>query len=227
MVSKRLMGCWAFVDAWLLAAGILSLVMSFVWRAPNLMLNLTLSHDQLTGGTVLGVALLFTFVISIFAIAQRNHVTVGLVILNWVLVLDALAIIVVGTYIWFFTLMERNNYFKRFQALSPDVRVQIQDKFQCCGYFTTNDTVEIGGNFCANQTFVDSLVEASDLDQFRCVAPITAFADMTLNLIFSTVYGFMAIVILLFLASVCVINKRMEAERFKRIDEKRGGKGFV
>jgi hypothetical protein len=37
----------------------------------------------------------------------------------------------------------------------------------------------------------------------------------------------MAVVIALFLASLCVINKRVEEERFKRIDAKRGGRGFV
>jgi len=227
MVSKRLMGCWAFVDAWLLAAGILSLVMSLVWKAPNLLLNFTLSHGELTAGTVLGIALLITFAISVFAVVQRNHVTVGLVILNWLLIFDGIAIIVVGTYIWYFTLMERNNYFAKYLSVTSDIRVQIQDKFQCCGYFTINDAVEIGTGFCANQTFVNSLFDSTDLDHFRCVRPITAFADMTLNNIFSTVYGFMAIVILLFLMTLCVINKRMEAERFKKIDSKRGGRGFV
>lgn len=149
MVSKALMACWAFVDAWLLAAGVLSLVMSLVWRAPNLLLNFTISNADLTGassrtvlifvryqvnlisaftaGTVLGIALLITFAISIAAIVQRNHVTAGLVILNWALLFDLFAIIVVGTYIWFFTLQERNNYFERFKAATPDVRRQLQD----------------------------------------------------------------------------------------------------
>jgi len=37
----------------------------------------------------------------------------------------------------------------------------------------------------------------------------------------------MAIVIGLGMATWCVINKRLEEERFKRIDAKRGGRGFV
>ncbi|THH26787.1 hypothetical protein EUX98_g7408 [Antrodiella citrinella] len=225
MVSKALMGCWAFVDVFLLAAGVLSLVMSLVWREPNLLLNFTLSNTDLTAGTILGIFLLVTFVISIIAIVQRNHITIGLVLLNWTLFLDFIVIMVVGTYIWFFTLQERNNYFERFKATTPDIRVQLQDHFKCCGYFLPNDTVEFTG-FCSSQSFVNSMFNASNLDQFRCVGPITGFADMTLNNIFSTVYGFMAIIILLFLASVCVINKRLEAERFKRIDSKRG-KSFV
>lgn len=72
--------------------------------------------------------LLVTFAISIGAIVQRNHVVVGLEILNWTLICDAIAVVVVGTYIWFFTLQERNNYFKVWNAVSPDIRVQIQDK---------------------------------------------------------------------------------------------------
>lgn len=63
----------------------------------------------------------------------------------------------------------------------------------------------------------------------------------------SQIYGFMAITVCLMLASVCVINKvrratlpfrpssshlviavqRKEDERFRKIDAKRGGKGFV
>lgn len=49
MVSKRIMAFYGFVDLWLLAAGLLSLIMSLVWRAPNLMLNFTLSNSDLTG----------------------------------------------------------------------------------------------------------------------------------------------------------------------------------
>lgn len=78
-------------------------------------------------GTVLGIALLITFAISIGAIVQRNHITFGLVILNWVLILDAIAVVIVGTYIWFFTLQERNNYFARYQSVPAETRVQLQD----------------------------------------------------------------------------------------------------
>lgn len=51
MVSKRLMAFYGFVDLWLVAAGVLSLVMSLIWRAPNLMINFTLSSSDLTGAS--------------------------------------------------------------------------------------------------------------------------------------------------------------------------------
>jgi hypothetical protein len=152
MVSKRVMAFYGFVDLWLLAAGILALVMSLVWRAPNLMLNFTLSSSDLTGmlgdliltrcaadppqaGTVLGIMLLVTFMISIFAIAQRNHVTSGLVFLNWVLIGDAIAVLVIGSIIWFYSLRQRNNYHELFQASSPQTRIAIQDKVRPNGCF--------------------------------------------------------------------------------------------
>ena len=79
-------------------------------------------------GTVLGIMLLVTFVISIFAVAQRNHVTSGLVFLNWTLIGDSIAVLVIGTFIWFYSLRQRNNYFEVFQAQTPAVRQAIQDK---------------------------------------------------------------------------------------------------
>jgi len=214
------MGIWAFLDFGLLAAGAVSIALSFIWRAPNPMMNLVLHNDDLTAGLVLGVALLVTFFLSIGAIVQRNHVTIGLVILNWALVLDVLGIIIVGTFVWFFTLMERNNFHTAFQETLSQNRIAIQDKFHCCGYFNTTDLLEIGGNTCS------SLQAAQSLNS-TCVIPITGFADVILNNIFTTVYGFMAIVLALLLASLCVIKKRQEDERFKKIDAKRGGKGFV
>ncbi|OJT14153.1 hypothetical protein TRAPUB_9264 [Trametes pubescens] len=240
MPSKRLMGAFAFVDFCLLAAGAILIAFSEIWRQPNLMFNFTLSNEMLTGGLILGIFFLMTFVLSIGAVVQKNHVTMGFVLLNWMLIIDALVVIVTGTIVWFFTLGERAHYFEVFKSLSRDTRIEIQDKFSCCGYFTQNDTVEIGGTFCANQTFVDTLLDPNSTDTFRCVAPLTKFTDFTLNNIFTTVstilgqpcelrsmYGFMAIVVLLFLASMCVIKRRQEEERFKKIDAKRGGRGFV
>ena len=49
MPSKRLMGAFAFVDICLLAAGVILIVFSELWRMPNLMLNFTFSNEMLTG----------------------------------------------------------------------------------------------------------------------------------------------------------------------------------
>lgn len=76
--------------------------------------------------------LLVTFAISIFAIVQKNHVTGGLIFLNWTLIADSIATLVIGTMLWFFSLEQRNNYHIRYQALPNATRVQIQDKVGRC-----------------------------------------------------------------------------------------------
>jgi hypothetical protein len=223
------MAVWTFLDACLLVAGAISIAFSFVWRKPDLLMNMVLSNADLTAGLALGILLTLTFLFSVGAIVQRNHVTIGLVILNYLLILCAIGIIIIGTFVWVYTLRERDNFHEVYTQIPASTRVFIQDKFSCCGYFSGSDLVE-PSNFCnpTQISFISSL-DPSDVNnsQFYCVTPVTKFADMTLNNIFTTVYGFIAIVLGLLLASLCVINMRKEEERFKRIDAKRGGRGFV
>ncbi|PFH49096.1 hypothetical protein AMATHDRAFT_48971 [Amanita thiersii Skay4041] len=224
MVSRKLLGVWVALDILLLAAGVVALVLSIVWRAPNTLMNMVLSPEDLTAGMVLGVALLVTFAISIAAIVQSNHITIGLVIMNYALLVDVFGVGFIGSFVWFFTLQERNNFHKLWLEASDEARVVLQDQLKCCGYFNNTEAI-VGGTFCANPDFVNSLNNSVEAN--FCVGPITQFADTTLNNVFTTVYGYMAIIICLLLATLCVIKRRQEAERFKKIDEKRGGKGFV
>ena len=142
-------------------------------------------------GLILGIFLIATFFLSIGAIVQRNYVTIGLVLLNWMLILDALVILVIGTFIWFTTLKEEDNFHTRFAAQSAANKIGIQDKVRinnhplptpvkdptqlgCCGYFNLTDLVEIGGSVCSSQAAVTAL-------NTTCVLPIIDFADVTLN----------------------------------------------
>lgn len=49
MVSKRLMGVWTALDILLLAAGVLALALSTVWRTPNILVNMVLPSAYLNG----------------------------------------------------------------------------------------------------------------------------------------------------------------------------------
>lgn len=49
MVSKALMGVWVALDILLLAACVLTLALSVVWRAPNTLINMVLSSAALNG----------------------------------------------------------------------------------------------------------------------------------------------------------------------------------
>lgn len=225
MVSRKLMGVWAFLDFTMLVAGAILIAFSIVWRAPNLLLNMVFKPEFLTGGLALGIMLVSTVVISIFAVVQANHITIGLVILNWIILGDILGILTIGTIMWDYTLTERADFHPIYAALTPAQRTTIQDMYSCCGYFNNTDLVEIGGKFCTSQDFVNNLNQTI-LDN-QCVTPITDFADYALNNAFTVTYGFMAVAISLFLITLCVIKKREEDERFKKIDAKRGGRGFV
>ncbi|KAF8589965.1 tetraspanin Pls1 family [Ramaria rubella] len=218
MSSKKLLGFWAFFDICLLAAGVIAVVFSIIWKSPNNVLrHLVFTDTYVTAGLVLGSLLLFSFVVSLGAIIQPNHVIRPLTILNWFLILDMFAAVAVGTIIWWATLKERQNFSIAFDAVTDQARLVIQNDLQCCGYWFNNET-----NLIVNQGFCATANNATP-----CVGPVTDFADVTLNDIFTSIYGFVAVIIGFFLATLCVIKTRQEVERFKRIDAKRGGRGFV
>jgi len=220
MPSKKLMLSWWFLNVTLLAAGTVTLALSIVWRHADVLMNMILPSMDLTVGLILGLFFLVTWAFSVGAVIQKNHITGGLVLLNWLLIADMVYLTVAGTFIWFFTLCMRDNFRTIWSEQTPSTRIAIQDMFKCCGYYNGTDLVEVGGKFCADPSFV------ARTESF-CVTPITLKADNTLNPIFSTVYGFMAILLCLFMATLCVINERKKEERFKKIDAKRGGRGFV
>ncbi|KAI0295508.1 tetraspanin Pls1 family [Russula brevipes] len=225
MPSKYLYGFYGLFTLMIAVFGIISIIFSFVWRRNDLLLNMTFSGSDLTAGLVMGIAFLITSFMAVGAVIQRNHVTIGLVILNWLLIADAVVVLVVGTFVWFYTLRERSEFHAVYAKLQPSQRITIQDEFSCCGYFNAGDLIEFGGNFCQNSTFANSL--NTTVTTNFCVTPVTKNADVSLNNVFSTTYGFMAGIIGLFLSSLCVIKVRQEIERFRRIDAKRGGRGFV
>jgi len=221
------MGVWAFLDFLLLAAGAVLIALSIVWKSPNLLMNMVFKPEFLTGGMILGIMLVGTVLVSVFAVIQANHITIGLVILNWILIADVIGILSIGTIIWDYTLTERADFHPIYAALTSAQRIQIQDMYSCCGYFNNTDLVEIGGKFCTSSAVVAALNQTILGDPFQCVTPITDYADFALNNAFTTTYGFMAVALSLFLITLCVIKKREEDERFKKIDAKRGGSGFV
>lgn len=230
MVSKRLMGCWTLFDVLLLGAGGLSVAMSIVWRSKDLLRNMVFTPTYLNMGLVLGISLLVTFLFSVIAIVKVNHKTMALVILNYMLLLNTMMVIVIGTAVWFPSLRQRSLFHKSWADFTRDERIFVQDKFSCCGYFNASDIAEVGGSFCTQTqvTFLNALdLRNDDNAHFFCVKPVTAFTDYLLENTFSTIYAFMVPALGLLLATICLIYKRKEAERFKLIDAKRGGKGFV
>lgn len=212
------MGVWAGLDFCLLAASVMCIVFAAVWHEPNLLRNFVISPMDLTAGLALGIMFMLTCVFSIGVVIQPNRVTTGLVGLNIMLIIDSIATITIGSIVWFYTLRERANFAIVWSEASDVVRAEIQDKLSCCGYFNST-SMQVNTGFCLDPTFA--------AQQTACVDPVTSYADYTLNNIFTSIYGFQAIIICFFLATICVIKKRHEDERFRKIDAKRSGMPFV
>lgn len=210
------MAVWGLLDFLMLAAGGGMIALAVILRAPDAIRALVLTDFDLNFGLVLGVMYVVGFVVSVGAIIQRNHVTIGLAILNWFLILNSVVTIVFGSNLWFMTLQEEQNFGNVWNATTAERRIAVQDQLQCCG-FANNTAVEVGG-FCADPT------RAADNG---CDVKFTTIADTMLMDAFTTVYALTGILLMLFLATMCVIKKRQEQERFRRIDAKRGGRGFV
>ena len=71
--------------------------------------------------------LVLTWMISIAGVLQQNHVTLGLIITNWVLIADAIAVLAVGAEIWFYTLQPKTNFLKQWVESSPQAQQVLQD----------------------------------------------------------------------------------------------------
>jgi len=218
MPSRALKSVWGFFNITLLTAGAIAIAFSIIWRSPNVLRNFIISELDLNAGLALGIFYILTWMVSVGAILQQNHVTIGLVITNWALIADAAMTVVVGCIIWFYTLRPTRNYLEAWEASSPQVRQALQDTLSCCGYTNSTQFAVISG-FCGNSTFAAV--------QPGCSTIILPDADYTLNNIFSSIFGFMCVVVGFFLATVCMVYRRKQQERFRRIDEKRGGKVFV
>ncbi|KAF8337620.1 tetraspanin [Cantharellus anzutake] len=217
MPSRGLTGVWAAVDFCLLVSGLILIIFSQLWAGKHLMNNFIISKMSLRAGLALGIMFEITFFVSVFAVTQRRPLTSGFKILNWALIADSAACIIIGSIMWVQTLQERAHYEKVWIASAVEVRTQLQDKFTCCGWFNGTN-IAIGGTVCHDNATAAALP--------GCVTPIIPKINVVVDNIFTTIYGFIAITLTLFLASLCLINRR-EEERFRRIDEKRGGRGFV
>jgi len=219
MPSRSLHYVWAGLDFALMAAGAICIAFAIVWQNPSTLMKFVLFEINLSVGIILGVMLEISFLISILAITQRKPLTLGLKALNWTLVADSIAILVIGSILWYYSLREPTNYLRVWNAQSQDIQIKLQDQFSCCG-FNNGTNIALGGSFCGT----DNSTAATKIG---CTTALVHKADYALNNIFTSIYGLMAITLSLMLATVCQINKRAEDERFRRIDEKRGGKGFV
>lgn len=81
----------------------------------------------LTAGLIMGVILLVSWLVSIGALLSPTRSTTGFVVLNWAIVIDSIAILVVGTSLWFYTLHIQDNYLAVWEVQSNATKIAVQD----------------------------------------------------------------------------------------------------
>ena len=59
-----------------------------------------------------------------------------------------------------------------------------------------------------------------------CATPITSFANIFVDDIFTAMFGMVGIDFVFIMATACLLKQRKERERFRHIDEKSGRGGF-
>jgi protein-S-isoprenylcysteine O-methyltransferase Ste14 len=128
MPSKTLIGVWAGLDFALLLAGVICIAFSVIWRAPDLIRDLVITTTDLNSGLGLGIIFAITFVISVAAILTPKSTTHGLKALNWVLVADSAATVIIGSIVWFYTLQERKNFSEVWGKQNEDTVGKLQEK---------------------------------------------------------------------------------------------------
>ncbi|KAG8777416.1 phospholipid scramblase 1 [Ceratobasidium sp. 428] len=135
MPPKTLIGVWAGIDLALLLAGGICIAFSIIWRAPDLLRELVINTMDLNAGLGLGIMFAITFVVSIAAILTPKGTTGGLKALNWVLIADSVATIVIGSIVWFYTLQERKNFSEVWGQQSQDTLGRIQEQVRMITFF--------------------------------------------------------------------------------------------
>lgn len=159
MPSRTLTAVWAGLDFALLAAGIISIVFSIVWRNSSVLMNFILFEIDLTGiyacvvkclgnrelttvpctaGLILGIMFEISFFISLFAITQRRPLTSGLKILNWSLVLNSIGVLIIGSIIWFYSLRQPTNYQRVWLKQTTQTQIALQDQVMMLPSYTQN-----------------------------------------------------------------------------------------
>lgn len=157
------------------------------------------------------VFMFITFLLSVPAFFMRRNRTY-LKIHAWGVVLAALMTLGIGLEIWFSTLETHKNLAPIWNEQTANTQTMLQTKFQCCGY--NNPAL-----FVKDQTCI-SAATAARLGP--CMVPFGTFANRFLDVVFTALFGLVAIDMMLLLAVLCLIKDRKEKERYRLIDEKSG-----
>ncbi|KAL2149910.1 hypothetical protein VTH82DRAFT_7586 [Thermothelomyces myriococcoides] len=166
--------------------------------------NLLYRDFPLPAGIVNAVFIFVTFVTTLPGLATTSR--------RWIKIAGYMAVVclvfttALGLDIWIKTLRLRAEFAPRFSAQTDD--------FQCCGYFNSSSPAFVTDRVCSSKAAADVMR--------GCAAPISAFANVFLDNIFTALFGIVGFDVIFIMATACLLKDRKERERFQHIDEKAG-----
>ncbi|KXX73783.1 hypothetical protein MMYC01_210061 [Madurella mycetomatis] len=175
--------------------------------------NLLYQRFPLEAGIANSAFVFFTFLVTLpgLATSSRRWLKFG----GYLAVLCAIFSMVIGLFLWILTLKTREDFLPLFASQSDAVKSLMQTRFSCCGYVEPLVfPVYVTDATCSSQAAASMLR--------GCAGPITSFANVFLDNIFTAVFGMVGIDVVFIMATACLLKERKERERFRHIDEKNG-----
>jgi hypothetical protein len=172
---------------------------------------LALKPIDLNHGIALGVLIAFSVLFTVPGVITGTR---GLLKTSACFnLLATLATLAVGLEMWFFSLIERQEYRALWPSQSPAKLMLIQDKFNCCGYDDSQTPKFVTSLACPNDDIA--------LSRSGCVVPFTSFADAILHKLFTTTFAMTDVAVFALLYGLILIKRITELERFRYIDIKK------
>jgi hypothetical protein len=178
--------------------------------------NLLYQGFPLTAGIVNAVFIFVTFAVTLPGLATSSRKWIKLA--SYMSVVCLVFSMVLGLYIWVQTLKLREDFAPLFSAQSNDVKSLMQVEFNCCGYFNSSSPAFVTDATCTSK--------AAAALMRGCATPISGFANVFLDNIFTALFGAVGFDVIFLMATACLLKDRKERERFQHIDEKNGFGGF-
>jgi len=174
--------------------------------------NLLYQRFPLTAGIANAVIVFVTFLITLPGLATPARVWLKMG--GYMATVSAFFSLIIGLYLWILTLKTKEDFAPLYLAQTPAVQELMQTSFNCCGYFNSSSPAFVTDATCPSP--------AAAALMRGCATPITSFANIFLDDIFTAVFGMVGIDAVLIMATACLLKERKERERFRHIDEKSG-----
>ncbi|KAK2001229.1 tetraspanin [Colletotrichum falcatum] len=224
-MANRILAVFVAADIIFLITGALVLGFSLInqnliTEAPtdgtDAVMRLLTAKFPLTAGVANAVFIFITFVSTIPGMITPTRG--WLKISGYMTTFCGLFSLILGVYLWVITLTTKNDFGKTWNVQDPHIQDLMQTAFKCCGYFNSTSPAFVTDTQCPSP--------AAAALQRGCAAPITSFANLFVDNIFTAVFGMVGIDALLVVCTAMLLKDRKERERYRHIDEKTGYRGF-